>query len=74
MIRPVFNESQSLEMATGLPILGMVSVSNVVERQRVRRRAYVACALSIGVLIILGVVALKLSLMGVHLAGPNGLA
>jgi polysaccharide chain length determinant protein (PEP-CTERM system associated) len=74
MLRPVFIEAQSLEDATGLPLLGTVSVSNVDERQRVRRRAYVACAVSIGVLIVLGVVALKLSLMGVHLPGPRGLA
>ena len=73
MLRPVFIEAQALEDATGLPLLGTVSVSNVQERQLVRRRAYVACALSIGLLIVLGVVALKLSLMGVHLAGPNGL-
>jgi len=74
MIRPVFNEAQALEQATGLPLLGTVSVSNVEERQRIRRRAYVLCAVSIGVLIVLGVIALKLSLMGVHLAGPSGLA
>jgi polysaccharide chain length determinant protein (PEP-CTERM system associated) len=74
MIRPVFSEPQALELATGLPLLGTVSVSNIEERKRTRRRAYVACAVSIGILIILGAVALELSLMGVHLAGPNGLA
>lgn len=74
MLRPVFLEAQSLEEATGLPLLGTVSVSNVQERQLVRRRAYLACAVSIGVLIVLGVVALKLSLMGVHLPSPRGLA
>ena len=74
MLRPVFNEAQALEQATGLPLLGTVSVSNVLERQLSRRRAYLVCAVSIGVLIVLGVVALKLSLMGVHLTGPHGLA
>ena len=72
MLRPVFLEAQTLEEATGLPLLGTVSVSNVLERQLVRRRAYLACAVSIGVLIVLGVVALKLSLMGVHLPGLRG--
>jgi len=74
MIRPVFNESEALELATGLPILGTVSVSDLEDRRRIRRRAYVACAVSIGVLIVMGVVALKLSLMGVHLPAPRGLA
>ena len=74
MLRPVFIEASTLEEVTGLPLLGTVSVSNVEERLRVRRRAYLACAVSIGVLIVLGVIALKLSLMGVHLPSPRGLA
>lgn len=74
LMRPVFNEAEALEAATGLPLLGTVSVSNLEERTHSRRRGYLICALSIGVLIVVGVVALKLSLMGVHLAGPRGLA
>jgi polysaccharide chain length determinant protein (PEP-CTERM system associated) len=74
LMRPVFNEATALELATGLPLLGTVSVSDLEDRRRIRRRAYFACAVSICVLIVMGVVALKLSLMGVHLAGLSGLA
>jgi hypothetical protein len=50
-----------------LPILGTVTVSNLLERQRSRKRSYVLCAVSVIVLVVLGAVVLKLNLMGLRL-------
>jgi protein tyrosine kinase modulator len=66
-MRPVFGATTDLSQATGLPVLGMVSVSDLEERRRQRRHAYVLCALSVGLLLVVGVVVLKLNLMGIRL-------
>ena len=67
MMRPVFDGAAGLGEATGLPILGTVTVSNLLERQRSRKRSYVLCAVSVIVLVVLGAVVLKLNLMGLRL-------
>ena len=67
MLRPVFDGAAGLGEATGLPILGTVTVSNLLERQRSRKRSYVLCAVSVIVLVVLGAVVLKLNLMGLRL-------
>ena len=67
MMRPVFDGAAGLGEATGLPILGTVTVSNLLERQRSRRRSYVLCAVAVIVLVVMGAVVLKLNLMGLRL-------
>ncbi len=67
LMRPVFDGASVLEAATGLPILGTVTVSDLPERQRSRRRSYLLCAVSVVVLIVVGAVILKLNLMGLRL-------
>jgi hypothetical protein len=66
-MRPVFDGIISLGEATGLEVLGMVSVSNLDERQRSRHKAYWLYGASVGLLFVVGVVVLKLSLMGIRL-------
>jgi polysaccharide chain length determinant protein (PEP-CTERM system associated) len=66
-MRPVFDGIISLGEATGLEVLGMVSVSNLDERQRSRHKAYWLYGASVGLLFVVGVVVLKLSLMGTRL-------
>jgi polysaccharide chain length determinant protein (PEP-CTERM system associated) len=67
LMRPVFDGAASLGEATGLPILGTITVSDLLERQRRRRRSYVLYAVSVLVLVVVGVVVLKLNAMGLRL-------
>jgi hypothetical protein len=63
----VFDGAAGLGEATGLPILGTITVSDLLERQRRRRRSYVLYAVSVLVLVVVGVVVLKLNAMGLRL-------
>jgi polysaccharide chain length determinant protein (PEP-CTERM system associated) len=71
LLRPVFSSVRSLTEATGLAVLGSVSMAWAEQRKRVLRSSYVRYAVAFGGLLILGVVVLQLNRMGFRLP-PGG--
>jgi len=66
-LRPVFNNSRLLNEITGLPVLGVVSMTWLNRHQLEKRRAYLVFAGAAGVLIVAFLVMTRFSDSGSHL-------
>lgn len=64
LIRPVFDTSRAVYAATGLPVFGIVSSTNLVERRDSLRRSYFACATVAMLLLVAFVGVVKFSRAG----------
>jgi polysaccharide chain length determinant protein (PEP-CTERM system associated) len=68
LLRPVFNLPRALSEATGLPVLGVVSLARLAQHQSTRRRSYLWCSAGLLLLVVVGIAVLKLNLMGIRLS------
>jgi polysaccharide chain length determinant protein (PEP-CTERM system associated) len=66
-LRPVFTSVKGLAEATGLVVLGSVSMAWLEQHKHTRRKSYLRYAVAIGGLFVLGAVVLQLNRMGVRL-------
>jgi polysaccharide chain length determinant protein (PEP-CTERM system associated) len=67
MLRPVFTSVKGLAEATGLVVLGSVSMAWVEHQTHARRNSYLRYAVAFAGLIVIGAVVLQLSRMGIRL-------
>lgn len=72
LLKPTFTSIRGLAQATGLQVLGAISMSWL-ERERIAlRRSYIRYAVAVVGLFILGAIVLQLNRMGVRFAQPAG--
>jgi polysaccharide chain length determinant protein (PEP-CTERM system associated) len=69
-LKPVFNSARGLTEATGLQVLGAISMIWVEEARAKDKRAYVRYGVALFALFIVGAVVLQMSRMGIRL-GPQ---
>jgi polysaccharide chain length determinant protein (PEP-CTERM system associated) len=66
-LRPVFTSARDLAQATGLTVLGAVSIAWIDAENRMRRNSYVRYAVATGGLFVFAAVALQLNRMGIRI-------
>jgi polysaccharide chain length determinant protein (PEP-CTERM system associated) len=66
-LRPVFTSARRLAEATGLAVLGTVSLTSLDQRERELKRAYVGYAAAVFALFVAAVIAVQMSSMGMRL-------
>jgi polysaccharide chain length determinant protein (PEP-CTERM system associated) len=71
-LKPIFNSARGLTEATGLPVLGAISMIWVDEVRASEKRAYVRYGFALLALFIVGGVVLQMSRMGIHLGSQPG--
>lgn len=71
-LSPVFTSARNLAEATGLQVLGTVSMSWLAEQQGEMRRSYLRCGAAVFALLVVGAVVLQLSRMGIRLDATPG--
>jgi polysaccharide chain length determinant protein (PEP-CTERM system associated) len=67
LLRPVFLSTKSLAEATGLVVLGSVSMALAPERKRSQRSSYLRYAVAFGGLFVVGAVVFQLNRMGLRM-------
>jgi polysaccharide chain length determinant protein (PEP-CTERM system associated) len=70
-LKPVFTSTRGLAEATGMQVLGSISLAWQGEQQVERRRSYVRYSVAVGALLVLAVVALQLNRMGIRLSAAD---
>ena len=71
-LKPVFNSVRGLTEATGLQVLGVVSMIWVDEARANEKRAYLRYGVALLGLFVVGAVVLQMSRMGIRLGSPPG--
>jgi polysaccharide chain length determinant protein (PEP-CTERM system associated) len=71
-LKPVFNSVRSLAEATGLHVLGSISMTWVARQGEQRRKSYLRYSIAVVALVVLGAIVLQLSRMGLRLPPKLG--
>jgi hypothetical protein len=67
MLRPVFQSTKSLAEATGLVVLGTVSMAMAPEQKRSLRKSYMRYAMAFGGLFVIAILVMQLNRMGLRM-------